>query len=308
MLILIFLSYSFGDLRNDISDFWESLNDIGGPTGFEVMQLDVHARANGMAGNNWDGGTHSLFSNPSEIIYYSNETDNTYNLTFAYKKLFLDMNTNCIGFTGKEGNNAFGFSFLGFYSGEMDLQDESPGTPLGIYSGENLIFGITYARSFGSFNIGGTIRTLQERIFEVSYSTYSFDLGMSRSFKAFNDRDFRFDMSFLHIGPKYGPEGADDDFRLPTTWHIGLKGNYNPYFIGFSMNKPLNTKIQYLIGIEYRLNEYLSFRAGRKTNNPLEMYSFGLGLHKNDIFFDYSFAPTVINVEGSHLLTISIGL
>ena len=308
MLILIFLSYSFGDLGNDISDFWESLNNTGGPTGFEILQLDMHAKTNGTAGNSWDGGTHSLFTNPSEIMYSSNESDNTHNFTFAYKKLFLDMNTNFVGFTTRNGSNAFGFSFLGFYSGDMELQDDSPGDPLGVYSGDDIILGITYGRSFGNLNIGGTIRTLRERTFEVSYSTYSFDLGMSRSFKAFKDKDFRFDLSFLHLGPKYGPQGAEEDFRLPVTWHLGLKGNFNPLFIGFSVNKPLNTKLQYSIGAEYKITDYFSIRAGRKANNPLEMYSFGLGLHKNNMYFDYSFAPTVIDVEGSHLLTISIGL
>ena len=115
MLILIFLSYSFGDLKDDISDFWESLNNIGGPTDFEFLQLDMHATTNGTAGNNWDGGVYSLLTNPSEIMYPSEDLDEKYNFSFTYRKLFLDMNANFVGFTKKTGNNAFGFSFLGFY-------------------------------------------------------------------------------------------------------------------------------------------------------------------------------------------------
>ena len=305
MLILIFLSYSFGDLKDDISDFWESLNNTGGPTDFEFLQLDMHATTNGTAGNNWDGGVYSLLTNPSEIMYPSEDLDEKYNFSFTYKKLFLDMNANFAGFTKKSGNNAFGFSFLGFYSGDMPLRYGSPGDSLGSYSGDNSIFGVTYARSFGNINLGGTVRSLQARIFEISYSTYSFDLGMSRTFTVFKDKDLRFDLSFMHLGPKF----LDDGFRLPLTWHIGLKGDFKPLFVGFSINKPLNTRLQYTVGGEYRINEYFFIRAGRKVHNPLEEYSFGWGLRKNNLCFDYSYAPANIDiVEGSHLFTISIGL
>lgn len=308
MLILIFLSYSFGDLTDDISDFWDGLNDTGGPTGFEILQLDIHAKTSATAGNSWDGGVHSLFKNPSDIMNTPDNANSGYNFAFSYRNLFLDMNTNFFGVTSKKGNHAFGLSFLGFFSGDMELRDGSPGDPLGTYSGDDLILGMSYARKFGDLNIGGTIRTLKTRIFEVSYSTYSFDFGISRCFKTFNDNSFRFDLSFLHLGPKYGPEVSDEDFRLPLTWHLGLKGNFDPLFIGFSANKPLNTKLQYTIGLEYKITEYFSLRAGRKDNNPLERYSFGIGLHKSNMCFDYAFAPTVIDVGNSHILTFSIGL
>jgi hypothetical protein len=305
MLILIFLSYSFGDLKNDISDFWDGLNRIGGPTDFEFLQLDMHARTNGTAGNCWGGGVHSLLTNPSEIIYPSEDLDNRYSFSFTYKKLFLDMNASFVGVTKKSGNNAFGLSFLGFYSGDMELREAIPGDPISTYNGENTVLGITYARSFGNLSFGSTLRTLKARIFEVSYWTYSFDLGLSRAFTAFKDKNFRFDLSFMHLGPKF----LDDAFRLPLTWHVGLKGDFKPLFIGFSVNKPLNTRLQYTVGGEYRINEYFFIRAGKKVHNPLEEYSFGWGLRKNTLCFDYSYAPTNIDIiEGSHLFTISIGL
>ena len=305
MLILIFFSYSFGDLRDDISDFWGGLNRIGGPTEFEFLQLDMHAKTNSTAGNDWDGGVYSLLLNPSEIMYTSEDLDKKYNFSFTYKKLFLDINASFVGCTKKSGNNAFGLSFLGLYSGDMPLRIGSPGDSLGNYSGDYLALGITYARNFGNLSFGGTLRTLKARIFEVSYSTYSFDLGLSRAFTAFKDKNFRFDLSFMHLGPKF----FDDAFRLPLTWHLGLKGDFKPLFVGVSINKPLNTRIQYTVGGEYRINEYCSIRAGRKVHNPLEGYSFGWGLRKNNLCFDYSYAPTNIDIiEGSHLFTISIGL
>jgi hypothetical protein len=304
MLILIFLSYSFGDFKDDISDFWNSLNRIGGPTGLEILQYDMHAKTNGTAGNQWDGGVHSLLTNPAEIIYLSEDLDNRYNFSFTYRKIFLDMNANFLGFTKKIGNNAFGFSFIGFYPGDMELR-RIPGDPIGIYSGENTIFGITYARKFKAFTIGATLRSLNERIFEVYRSTYSFDLGVSRNFVAFNDKPFRLDLSFLHLGPKY----FDEEFRLPLTWHIGLKGNFEPLSFGFSVNKHLNTKIQYTVGGEYLINESFSIRVGKRSKNPLEEFSFGFGLRNNNLDIDYSYSPTIINnLEASHLFTISIGI
>ncbi len=307
MLILLFLSYSFGDFKDDISDFWKSLNSTGGPTGFEILQSDMHAKTSGTAGNYWEGGVHSLLTNPSEIMYLSKDLDNRYNFSFTYRKIFLDMNANFLGFTRKIGNNAFGFSFMGFYPGDMELR-KTPGDPIGTYDGENTIFGVTYARNFKAFTIGATLRSLSERIFEVSYSTYSFDLGISHDFKAFKDNSFRVDASFLHLGPKYGPEYSDKTFRLPLTWHLGLKGDFKQLFAGFSINKPLNTKLQYTIGAEYKINEYFSIRAGNKFRNPLEKFSFGFGLNKNGWVLDYSFSPTNNELEGSHILTISLGI
>jgi hypothetical protein len=319
MLLLLFLSYSFGDFVDDISNFWGSLNSTGGPTGFELLQLDMHAKTGGTAGNYWEGGVHSLLTNPSEIAYSSPDLNRRYNFAFTYKTLACDMNANFVGFTAKSGNNNFGFSFLGFFSGDIPLQDNSPGSSIGSYSGENLIFGVTYARSFANFNIGGTLRTLRETIFDVYCSTYSFDVGISRNFKAFKDRSFRIDLSFLHLGPKYGPEYADETFRLPLTWHIGLKGDFKQLFTGLSINKPLNTRLQYTIGAEYRINEYFSFRAGKKyggrqysregiLSNTFEKFSFGFGLSKNGIVLDYSYSPTNNELEGSHLFTISLGI
>lgn len=305
MLILIFLSYSVGDLKDDVLDFWDSLNEIGGPTGFEVVQLDMHAKTNGTAGNSWEAGVHSLLLNPSEIMYSSDSNENTYNISFSYKKLFLDMNANFVGFTARNGNNAYGISFLGFFSGDMELRSEIPGDPIGTYSGDDIIFGITYARNFGNLTLGGTLKTLKARIFEASYSTYSFDLGVSRKFMILNDKDFRLDFSLMHLGPKY----FDGEYRLPLTWHLGLKGKFTPLFVGFSINKPLNTRLQYTIGAEYKISEYFSVSAGRKFYNPLEKYTFGFGIHKNSICLDYAYAPTNIDIiEGSHLFTISIGL
>jgi hypothetical protein len=304
MLILIFLSYSFGDLKNDISDFWDGLNRVGGPTGLEILQYDMHAKTNATAGNLWEGGVHSLLTNPSEIMFLREDLDNKYNFSFTYRKLFLDMNANFLGFTKKTGNNAFGFSLIGFYPGKMELR-RIPGDPIGTYDGENTIFGITYVRNFKAVTIGATLRSLSERIFEVSYSTYSFDLGMSRNFVAFNDKPCRLDISFLHLGPKY----FDKEFRLPLTWHIGLKGKFEQLFLGFSVNKPLNTKLQYTIGGEYLISDFFSIRVGKRKNNPLEEFSFGLGLRKNNLNLDYSYSPTIINnIEASHLFTISIGI
>lgn len=304
MLILLFLSYSFGDLVDDISDFWDGLNSIGGPTGLEILQYDMHAKTNATAGNLWEGGVHSLLTNPSEIIYLSEDRNDKYNFSFTYRKIFLDMNANFFGFTKKIGNNAFGFSFIGFYPGDIELR-RIPGDPIGIYDAENTIFGVTYAREFKAFTIGATLRALNERIFEVSYSTYSFDLGISRNFVAFNEKPFRLDLSFLHLGPKY----FEEEFRLPLTWHIGLKGNFEPLSLGFSMNKPLNTKIQYTIGGEYLINESFSVRVGKRKDNLLEEFSFGFGLHNNNLDIDYSYSPIIINnLEASHLFTVSLGI
>jgi hypothetical protein len=319
MLILLFLSYSFGDLKDDVSDFWRGLNKIGGPTGFEILQFDMHAKTAATAGNYWEGGVHSLFTNPSEITYFTPDLGKKYCFAFTYKTLVCDMNSNFAGFIARSGKNAVGVSFLGFFSGDMPLQDGSPGNSLGSYYGEDIILGITYARSFGNLNVGGTVRTLRETIFEVSYSTYSFDLGISRDFKAFKDNSFRADASLLHLGPKYGPEDSDRTFRLPLTWHLGLKGGFKSIFAGFSVNKPLNTKLQYAIGAEYRINEYFSFRAGKRfggeqysfenvSGNPLEKFSLGFGISKNRLELDYSYLPMNNELEESHLFTVSIGM
>jgi len=304
MVLFIFLSYSFGSLGNDISDLWDKINSVGGSTGLEILQYDMHAKTNATAGNLWEGGVHSLLTNPSEIVYLPENLDNKYNFSFTYRKIFLDMHANFLGFTRKIGNNAFGFSLIGFYPGDMELR-RIPGEPIGTYNAENTIFGVTYARNFKRFTVGATLRSLNERIFEVSHSTYSFDLGISRSFIAFNDKPFRLDFSFLHLGPKY----FDEEFRLPLTWHIGLKGNFRPLFLGFSMNKPLNTEIQYTFGGEYLINDFFSIRIGKKDNNLLEEFTFGFGLRNNNLALDYSYSPTIIgNIEATHLFTISVGI
>lgn len=303
MILFLLFSFSFSDLIDDMGDLWSNLNKAQGPTGFEVLQFDMDAMVNSMGGNYWDKGVHALMSNPSEIIKDEDPSGINPSFVFTHRALSCGMVTEFMGYVFPKWGGFWGVALEGFFSGDMELRDERPGEALGTYSAENLIIGLTYARRFDDFSIGGTYRYLHERIFNEAYSTYSFDLGISRSYTFMDDKIVRMDIAFLHLGPKF----YDDEARLPTTWHLGLKTKIGSFRGGGSVDKPLNTEIQYSIGGEYRM-EWLSIRAGKKFKNPLEKYSFGIGLRKESFSLDYSFSPTDNGYEGSHLFTASIGL
>ncbi len=308
MILILILSFSFPDLKDDLSNFWNSLNKIGGFSGFEILEVDLDAPMNSMAGNYWDKGVHALLFNPAEIIQSESSSSFKSEATFTHRILGCSMNAEFLGFTKPIWCGTVGLSFLGFFSGDMELRRNIPGNPVGNYSAEDLIGGLSYARNLGNNSLGGTIRFLNERIFTGSYSTYSFDLGISHNFSIPKIEALRMDISFLHLGPKY----TNYKFRLPLTWHLGLKGNFGSFRGGFSLNKPLNTKTQWTIGGEYKIR-WFAIRvgskrvgAGKNSENFLEKYYVGFGLHKNRFYFDYSYSPNDNGYEGSHLFTASL--
>jgi len=303
MILFLILSFSFSDLIDDITDLWSGINRVNGPTGFEVLQLDMDAMAGGTAGNYWDEGTHALLFNPAEIIRFDEGSKWNSSVVFTHRKLACDMNTDFLGYSGSMWGGKVGVTLLGFFSGEIDLHDLVPGNPVGSYSAEDLIAGLTYARRFGRLSIGLTGRYLHERIFSESYSTYSFDFGISRQFLLKENRALRMDVAFLHLGPKY----SKWRFRLPTTWRLGLKAHIGSFRGGVSLNKPLNTVIQYSLGGEYKIG-CLKFRAGKKFKNPLEKYSLGFGITKDRFSLDYSYSPNNNSYGDSHIFTATIGL
>ena len=303
MILLLLFSFSFGDFMDDIGDLWSGFNEIHGPTGFEILQYDMDAMTSGMAGNYWDEGTHALMFNPAEIISLNGGSKWNSEVLFTHRRLPCGMNADFLGYSTAMWGGAVGVTLLGFFSGEMELRGYVPGEPVGSYSAEDLIAGVTYARRFRKLSIGISGKFLHERIFSESYSTYSFDLGISRLFYLFDTGAFRMDFALLHLGPKF----LDGEVRLPTTWHLGLKTNINSFKGGISLNKPLNTVLQYGVGVEYRIG-WLKVRAGKKFKNPLEDYSLGFGFTKQRFSIDYSYSPNRNGYGDSHLFTASIGL
>lgn len=303
MILLVLFSFSFSDVLDEIGDFWSGLNEAHGPTGFEVLQFDMDAMVSGMGGNYWDEGIHASSFNPAEIMKISGSYEWNSEVIFTHRTLACGMNTEFIGYSRPMWGGAVGITMLGFFSGEMELRGYIPGELFSSYSAENLIAGFTYARRYGELSIGGTCRYLHERIFTDSYSTYSFDFGMSRLFPLSEAKALRMDIAFLHLGPKY----TELKFRLPVTWRVGFKAHIGSFRGGISLSKPLNTKLQYSLGGEYKIG-WFALRAGKKFENPLEKYSFGFGIAKDRFTLDYSYAPTDNGYEGAHLFTASIGL
>lgn len=257
----------------------------------------------GMAGNYWDLGTHAILFNPAEIIENEEADKWKREVVFTHRDLPCGMNTEFLGYTMPFFGGKIGMTLIGFFSGEMELYGYTPGSPVGSYSAENLVAGITYAKKFSILSIGISTKFLHERIFSESYSTYSFDLGFSRPFYINKIGAFRTDFALLHLGPKF----FDGRFRLPITWHLGLKMNTGSFKGGVSLNKPLNTVLQYSLGGEYSVG-WLKLRAGKKFRNPLENFSVGFGLTKNRFSIDYSYAPNKNRYGDSHLFTASVGL
>lgn len=303
-MILLFLSISFSDIVDDIGDFWSGLNNVK-ESGFEILVFDVSASSAAIGGQYGEKGIQALHINPAGIM---KEKEDSYSATLltSHRTLSCGMRSEYMSYIMPAGSGYMGFVLQGFFTGDMELRDDVPGDPLGTYSMENIIGGLTYARKVKNIDLGITVRYLHERIFSSAYSTYSFDLGISYPLMEYSNGLLRFDLSFTHLGPKYHSEY---EFRLPTTWHIGIMSKISDFRGGISLHKPLNTEIQFLLGGQYEIGN-ITLRAGKKMNNPLEEYSIGFGVKKSRFKIDYSFSPTSTDnvLDSSHLFTLSIGI
>lgn len=154
-----------------------------GTTAAPFLTLGVGAKASALGHANTvnSSGAEGLFWNPSSIAL-KNDGGSFSSGYLSYNQLFVDVNAYASGlvFQIKEGKSfGIGINYIDY--GRMDIrtveQQEGTGATFGAH---DLSIGVTYSQNLTeSFYFGGTAKLVQQKIYDMSASTFAFDFGFT---------------------------------------------------------------------------------------------------------------------------------
>ena len=154
-----------------------------GTTAAPFLTMGVGAKnlALGHAGTVNTSGAEAIFWNPAGISLQTEAE--TYSSSFiSVNKLFVDVNAYGSGIVFPIGktpgrNLGLGINFVDYGRMKVRTIEDQDGTGA-TFGAHDLSIGITYAQNLTeSFHFGGTAKIVQQKIYDMSASTFAFDFG-----------------------------------------------------------------------------------------------------------------------------------
>ncbi|MFC1569278.1 PorV/PorQ family protein [bacterium] len=287
-------------------------------TGFQFLSVLSDARAVAMGGavNSIEMRSGALFFNPATMAYMQEMVS----ISFSRNQWIADINHNQVSLAlnpmkGQIG--IFGFSLqqvdYGDFIGTQVAENDKGFIRTGTFKPSAMAVGMGYAKNITTqFAVGGQVKmTYQDLgsavvpVEQNSDSTKSVDNDLSVLAYDFGTlfktgwKSLAFGMSVRNFSREI--EFSTEGFQLPLVFTIGASMDLMDLIKFGSLEQSLYLSIdathyrshpeQLLIGLDYRLMNLLSLRAGYATSNDEDDLSFGLGVSQFGFQFDYSYTP-----------------
>ena len=281
-------------------------------TGFQFLSVGQSARASalGEAFTTMEGTASSLFYNPAGIARLPSFID----IVVNQNSWIADIRHNSFGIalSPKDGNyGVIGISAMwvdyGDFQGTMIWENNQGYIDTEIFSPEALAIGITYAKYITDrFSVGGQIKNVaqslgrnvipEEGLKKNIASTWAIDFGT-----IFNTgyKSLSFGMSVRNFSREI--EFEQEEFELPLTFKIGISMNVLDFIESMPDNHSLMVLIdavhprsypEYInLGCEYNFMNILALRTGYISNQNEYNLTYGFGLQKFGLAFDFAYTP-----------------
>ena len=222
-----------------------------------------------------------------------------------------DLNHEFVGFGLHRGRHAFGVSFIGLYTSDIEARDET-GAYSGMFGFSNNAFSGSYAFQLTSdIGVGGTVRYVRESLVgtpegDFSLSGISFDLGGQWKTPL---RGVTAGAVLRHLGGtmSYDLAGAQS-FDLPTALQGGIAYR-RPDVAGGALTLAADAlaargdDVSFRAGAEYAYRGQFLMGAGVKSGLDNENVSVGVG-YENKIRVHYAFTPIQSDLGSSHRISV----
>jgi hypothetical protein len=293
-----------------------------GKAGFKFMDVEVSARAAGMAeaftliGDD----ANAIFHNPAGIAQMD---DKQVDLILCKVNWIAETSVDALGLVANLGNlGNVGISILNtnygddIYGTVIDEDTASGYRETGLLDIGSYAVGISYARRLtDKFIVGGNARYSYEHLGESMFAnnvdrdstwleenetnTIVYDIG-TIFYTGFES--FRVGMSIVNFSPavRYEyTEGSTNSFELPLTFRMGAAmdvldflgdhPNYS-FLVDFELIHPRDFSKRYHLGGELTLLDILKLRAGYKFGYDEEGVAFGAGINTGNVKVDYAYS------------------
>ena len=250
----------------------------------------------------------SLYWNPAGA-----SRSNINEAMFSHSSWFADINYNWAGAMlklGDAGTVGLNLTYLDYGDMEITTLAEQDGTGQ-LFSAHDMSIGLTYAYNLTDrFSLGGTVKYIQQKIWNTSASAFAMDLGVLFHSDIYG---LRIGATITNFGTPMKMDGKDllvqhdidpnnygnndqilatlqtGEFPLPLTFRIGLAMdvlNSEEHRVTFAADAlhPNDNDESLNVGAEYMFNNLIAFRVGYKSlllTNSEEGLTAGVGLNYN---------------------------
>ena len=259
----------------------------------------------------------AIFWNPSGIAKIKNVQAH-----FSYMNWFDLFDFNAASIVYNAGDiGTFGASMILFTTGKMEITTEQEPNGTGRYfDAGDIALGLSYARFLTDrFNVGLTVKYINQRIWNETASGIAFDIGTQYRL---DFQNFTIAMCMTNFGSDMKFEGPDLDFTyrkddkypisrlvpsslnteeypLPLYFQVGIGFDVFEYdFIkmrsGIDVSHPNDNRERAHFGAEFSFFDRFYVRGGYKYNYDDQDFAFGAGanvpLGDTAVYFDYAYS------------------
>lgn len=279
-----------------------------GSTAAPFLNIGVGPRAISM------GGAFTATANDISALYWNPagaSRSSTNEAIFTHSTWFADINYEWAAAMvklGDAGTVGLNLTYLNYGEMEITTLAEQDGTGQ-MFSANDLSLGLTYAYNLTDrFSLGGTVKYVQQKIWNSSASAFAVDLGVLFLSDIYG---LRIAATITNFGTGMRMDGQDllvqhdidpnnygnndqilaslrtDEFPLPLTFRIGLAMdvvNIEQHRLTLAVDAlhPNDNDESINIGGEYMFNNLIAFRLGYKSlflSNSEEGFTAGVGLN-----------------------------
>lgn len=275
-------------------------------TGLAFLKLGAGARAIAM-GDAYvavGGDASSVYWNPAGAVGVDNV-----DVILMHSEWFEGIRYEFAGGVQSDGRQAFGLGLMGLYTDDIEEREDDPlADPIGTFRVFDFSVTGTYARRLTEqFDVGGSVKYLNETIDEESAGGYAVDLGGIYRFSS--PPGLSAGVAVQNLGPQMKFEV--DGFDLPALVRAGgalqvpvdaLNGDLA--IVG-DMLVPISggdTKVH--AGLEFEYAHTLALRLGYRSGWDNQNVSYGVGAKVRNFRLDYAYTPFYSDLGDTHRMSL----
>lgn len=278
-----------------------------GKTGLSFLKIGINARAAGMseAYTAVAADASATYWNPAGLVSASFS-----NVLFHHNEWIEGIRGEFAALSFVREKSAWGIHVRSFNIGDIPVRVIPSENPLEKTSAHYLSAGLSYARRLSaSLDVGATVKYLFEKIYVESSTGFALDVGMMYRSPFPN---LRFGFVLQNLGkmnalyaektslPQISRLGVLYDFPL-TSRNIAARA-------AVDLVKPSQENVRLHLGGEFVLWKQIALRAGFMEGYEAKSYSFGIGVLRSTVRFDYALTPFTDDLGSTHRFSLNFAL
>jgi hypothetical protein len=271
-----------------------------GKTGFSFLKVSPGARnaAMGDIGVAVTSSLYGVYFNPSIMV----DIKETW-VGFMHHENIFDSRREFVAVATPLLGGAMSIGFDYFKIGSIESREGPTEQPLGTFDARDILFYGALALPVSErLALGGTLKYAAEKIESQTASAFLIDLGVRMR----PSSHVAIGLAGRNIGSS--PKFESEKFDVPVTITGGVDFETEKTTAGVEVSKPKNDDVKFNLGLEHKIVEYLSLRAGYKIGYDEENMAFGLGFAKSIWRVDYAFVPFKSGLGSNHRFALTVQL